>query len=524
MKQLYLTVAFIWLAMTVKSMPASPSPFVYTQPDGSTCTLLVAGDEHVHLYMTPTRRLVTFDTEGYAHFGERVEASTISHRLHAMRRSARQKTRHTIRRAPTTGTAKGLIILVDFSDRPFEDNKERIFREMNEEGYSENGATGSARDYFISQSMGMFTPVFDVVGPVTMEFPYRYYGSNRNDEEAKDNAPKEMIFNATKAAQAQGLIDIDSYDGDGDGYVDMVYVIYAGKGEADGGGPNTIWPHMSDIQSDAQFAFQTIEGKRLSLYACSAEKRGDGTFSGIGTFCHEYGHCLGLPDMYDTDYSGGFGLGDFDIMSGGGYNNKGNTPPAYSAFERYTLGWLELVELDTDQNVTLQPLTSSNTAYRISTDREEEFFTVENRQYQDWDLYLPSRGLMITHIYYDESVWQENKVNDDPEHPHVRIMAADNVWSRSTQNGDLYPGTFDNHEFSDTSTPSAVLWDGQLLHKSLSDIQLAGINVTFHFHTEPNGIAETTYNRRHPREVYITPDGIRWPGKPAWGAYKKVKK
>ena len=485
-------VIYCMAVCTTFAVPATPRPFTYTQPDGTTIRLRVMGDERAHVYLTEDDHLVTFDDLGFARVGEKGDGlSLLRQRMHRQRNGRQHDwgSAGEPRRATARGEVRGLIILVDFSDLTFRNTQESISRQMNESGYADNGATGSARDYFISQSFGQFNPAFDVVGPVTLEFPYRYYGSNRNDEAGKDNAATEMIFTAAQKAHEEGLIDIGNYDSDHDGYADMVYVIYAGKGEADGGGPNTIWPHMSNIQSDAKYAFQTIGGKHLALYACSAECRGDGTFSGIGTFCHEYGHCLGLPDLYDVDYSGGFGMGTFDIMSGGAYNNKGNTPPCYSAYERCTLGWMTYTELETDQDIVLPPINDSRVAYRISTSRPDEYFTVENRQYQGWDLYLPSRGLMITHIDFDEDIWEANEVNDDPEHPRVMLMAADNIWTRTTENGDLYPGTFDNHVFNDTSTPSSQLWDGSPLYKSLTDIHLSGTDVAFHFHTSPDGIA-----------------------------------
>lgn len=509
LRHLFLSILCATGMIHAGAMPAAPTPFVYTQPDGTTLTLRLLGDEHAHVYLMEDGREARFDEAGFVSAGECCDAATWQHRLARRRQQARLQAREQAqpRRVATTGQAKGLIVLVNFADLAFEDEALRIQRQMNETGYKENGATGSARDYFTDQSMGLFTPQFDVVGPVTLDFPYRYYGSNRNDDDAHDNAPKEMVFEAVKSAVSQGMAHLDDYDSDHDGYVDMVYVIYAGKGEADGGDPNTIWPHMSDMQGDAQWAFQSIDGKRLALYACSAEKRGDGTFSGIGTFCHEYGHCLGLPDLYDVDYSGGFGMGDFDIMSGGGYLNKGNTPPCYSAFERYSLGWLEYIDIESSGSIDLPPLPGSNIAYRLTSPHPNEYFTLENRQYDGWDLYLPGRGLMITHIDYDETIWEDNEVNDDPDHPHVRLMAADNTWSRTTENGDLYPGTFDNHTFSDSSTPAALLWDGSSLGKSLSHIQLSGMNVTFDVEVETDGIETITANEED--DVYYSIEGVR---------------
>ena len=502
--------ALLGLSVSAVAVPANPKPFVHIQPDGTPVVLTLAGDEHAHLYLDASGRAVEIAADGYARVVARDgRALLASRRASALKARTAETRRVPMRLSPsaTQGEVHGLIILVNFSDQKFQNTQSYIRDQMNVENYRNNGATGSARDYFVAQSSGAFRPVFDVVGPVDLDMPYRYYGGN--DASGHDRHPDVMIFSAVQQAVEAGL-DLNQYDRDGDGIVDMVYVIYAGLGEADRGDPNTIWPHMSNLQGSAQFAYQQIDGKRVGLYACSAELRGDNTFSGIGTFCHEYGHCLGLPDIYDVDYSGGYGMGNYDIMSHGSYLNNGNTPPNYSAFERYSVGWLTYDDVTTSCDVSLRPLAEANRAVRLSSlTNPNEYFVLENRQLVGWDAYLPARGLMITHIDYDEEVWNRNRVNDDPDHQRVMMMAADNVWNSSTQSGDLYPGLLGNTVFSDNSVPSSNLWDGSPLGKNVSEIAMTGDEVSFHVEVDLTGVRAVPSTNATVSTVRYNPLGQR---------------
>ena len=465
------TMSMVSLPLLMRAMPAHPQPFTYTQPDGQQYTLILIGDEHAHEYITTDSLLATIDSDGFVHVGQHV-TSDILHRKLA---TTRAKSRKIIHRQQSerhfNHPPRGLLILVGFSDLTFSNDAETFDMMMNQEGYNNPYGIGSARDYFASQSMGQYIPVFDVVGPVTISQPYSYYGHNLDNENKDDQHPEEMIYDAVAEVLEQGLVeDLSIYDHDEDGIVDMVYVIYAGKGENNGGSADTIWPHMWDFR-ETEHIDATLQGLHFGLYACSAELERNNTVCGIGTFCHEFGHCLGLPDLYDVDYSGGFGLGSLDVMSGGGYNGRGWCPPAYSAFERYSLGWLELEELVTDGTYQLEKINISNKAFSItSKENPSEYFIFENRQKHEWDIYLPAHGMMITHVDYDETAWMENTVNDDPDHPRVTIMPADGRLNSSSTSGDLYPGSAGNTEFSDNSNPQAATWDGTTLQRPVTDI------------------------------------------------------
>lgn len=141
------------------------------------------------------------------------------------------------------------------------------------------------------------------------------------------------------------------------------------------------------------------------------------------------------------------------------------------------------------RDYTLLSIEESNSALKLSSrNNPDEYFVLENRQQQGWDKYLPAHGLMITHIDYNEEDWVNNTVNDDPNHQHVMMMAADNLWNKTTQNGDLYPGLLDNREFTDTSVPSSKLWDGSNLAKTVTDITLNGNAVSMHIELNTDGI------------------------------------
>lgn len=211
----------------------------------------------------------------------------------------------------TTGTKKGLVILVQFSDKSFtnpanvltlgsgEKTIKALYTDMlNKEGYTDKktGAIGSVHDYFKDQSNGKFDLSFDVVGPITLSHSYSYYGEHTdNDNDA--NAPQ-MIIDACKAVKDS--VDFSRYDWDGDGEVEQVYVVYAGEGEATGGDANTVWPHKYNLSAVGKSL--SYNGVKIDTYACSnevirAEVNGKTRtyYMGIGTICHEFSHCLGLP-------------------------------------------------------------------------------------------------------------------------------------------------------------------------------------------------------------------------------------
>lgn len=365
---------------------------------------------------------------------------------------------------PHVGEQHGIVILMEFNDKGFttmENPKQYYTDAMNKEGFTaENGANGSARDFFIASSNGIFRPTFDVYGPVKIDYAQHDAGQGTYNTEIN-------MGTLVKAA-IEGLddvVDFAQYDHDGDGYVDNVYIYYAGNGAADSKDTNTIWPHAFDMRGWG-IDLKTNDGVRIGSYTCSNEV--DGTRSGnlptgIGTFVHEFGHCLGFADHYDTtDASANYTPGSWDTMAGGSYNNNANTPPLYSSFERYELGWLtpEDITHRTDALNELPNLGDSNKAYKVSVPgKDNEYFLLENRQQTGWDAYLPSSGMLIWHIDDDKTVWKDNEVNNNPTHQHVDIVEANGKPSAHQyyQSGVPFPGSNNvmEHKFKS--------WDDQVL-------------------------------------------------------------
>jgi len=311
---------------------------------------------------------------------------------------------------PAMTAKRGLIILVDFPDQQFSsDNPLGTWaRIVNEVGYHEGMAYGSVHDYYLEQSSGLFDLRFDVVGPVTMAQPVSYYGTN--DEYGDDLHADEMVKLACLAVASD--VCFADYDWDGDGEVEQVYVIYAGQGENNNTVKRSlIWAHEYRLSGWEGGEPLVIDSIAIDTYACSGELNSNYGLAGIGTICHEFAHCLGLPDLYNVS-TGVSTFQGWDLMDSGNYNGEGWYPCNLSAYERYFCGWLTLETLDVPCDVTgMAPLAKGGTAYRINGRTENNFWVLENRQQTGWDAHLPGHGLRVTAIDYDPDAWKNNTVN-----------------------------------------------------------------------------------------------------------------
>lgn len=359
---------------------------------------------------------------------------------------------------PMEGKKKGLVILVNFSDVQMQtpNPHDTFSRYMNEEGYKENGQYGSVRDYFLSQSYGKFDFSFDVVGPVTLPNPMSYYGRNVGGFDVR---PGEMVLDACLLIKDQ--VDFSTYDWNGDGEAEQIFVVYAGYAESNGASSNTIWPHQSYVQN-RDGSNLVVNGTRVGKYACSSELTGTSgkTLSGIGTMCHEFSHCFGIPDFYDIN-GVNWGMDVWSLMDYGCYNNNGNTPIGYTAYERMMCGWLDPIVLTDTMSVTDMPaLSDQPVAYALVNDANaDEYYLLENRQRKGWDSYMYGHGLMVVHVDYDLREWNYNTVNTKAQRKRMSIIPADNQLKRTVQDyaGDLFPGTNGVIQLTDTSTPAALL-------------------------------------------------------------------
>lgn len=477
--------------LSAHPIPAKPGLLNVRQADGTTVPVHLVGDERAHMYTTPDGYpLVSIDGLFYyaSLDGKTLGSSNIrfdgdatfeknlpiidkraafkavkAKRLQA--KAAQYPGLYTDAAFPLEGSPKALVILVEYADVKMTHHNalDYFSRMLNEPGFSDYGGTGSAVDFFKDNSDGKFTPVFDVVGPVTLARPREYYGGNSI---YGDRHPEEMVIEACQLLD--GEIDFTQYDTDGDGVIDNVFVFYAGQSEAAGGGDDCVWPHSSNI---AQLGDYFFDGKRLDYYACSNEWQ-EGRPDGVGTFIHEFSHVLGLPDLYATVESDAFTPGSWSTLDAGPYNNNGCTPPLYSAFERTALGWLSPVEITEACNATLLPLTSGMAGI-VKTSRTQEYFLLENRQQERWDRYIPGHGMLIWHVDFDGGVWATNTVNNDAAHQRVDLVEADGIASGTTRAGDSFPGA--------ASVYSHILraWSGNINTLPLSDITETDGVVTF---------------------------------------------
>ena len=515
---------FLFLALSAFGVPAKKGFRTIHQPDGTTLTVQMVGDEHFHYYTSSDGVMLKKDDDGFfkyaveengmikaseliaknpdqrsdtdKRFITNIDANELNTTLQRTRRSKVITRNASISKSaafPSTGEVHGLVLLVQFQDVKFTIDKplESFINHTNQENYSKDGASGSVRDYFMAQSAGKFTPKFDVYGPITVNSKMAVYG--KNDTNGDDADPTRMVKEACELAAKNFGVDFSKYDIDNDGTVDLVYVVFAGYGESQCDDPNTVWPHAWDIAGGGYYL--NLNGKNIRSYACSSELSGGSgkNMDGIGTFCHEFSHCLGLPDLYQTNYEyTNFGMGEWDIMDAGSYNNYSKTPAAYSAFEKASVGWLTLKELTVPQKITLPELHASDEAYVVYSDQNRnEYFIFENRQEAGWDTYLPASGLMITHIDYLQSAWDNNTVNDVAGHQRVSLIPADNelvIYDEENGTnyfnsllGDLYPGPKKNTSFTDTSKPAATLYSGGKLGKPITNITHVNKVVSFDF-------------------------------------------
>lgn len=438
---------------------------------------------------------------------------------------------------PHLGKQKIPVILVEFRDVPFTvaNPKETFNKYLNgkelfnktddpEMGYFNSkggfkGNYGSVGRYFADMSFGKFLPEFDVYGPVKLDNPLKFYGAGDSSQEKM----KELFTDACTAVDDE--VDFSKYDTNNDGNIDLVYIIYSGFSQSiSGNSTDCIHPKSGTLTLDKQF-----DGVSVNRYGVNNELNGTpesaetyGTMiNGIGLFCHEFSHCMGLPDLYP--YAGStaeqlinHNMDYWSLMDAGEYTNNGYRPTEYTAWERERFGWMEIETLDKATDIELTTLAEGGKAYRIVNDNDKtghEYYIVENVQKKGWNKSAMGSGMMVTHVDYDDYQFSLGgcKVNSTAKHPRMAIMAADgmfvpeyylgNTITESTDAtvkehnaplvakyggqvfspnlykaeaaGDLYPGTSGATELTDTSAPqNAWVYTGDVMGKPLTDITM----------------------------------------------------
>lgn len=486
--------AAVLVSLSALAVPPLPGFVSIPQPDGSVVEAKIIGDKDFHYYELLDGSYMVADlTDGFLKPASQENIKALIDADMIRRNEVASAPQNRIAPAairkdfPTTGVVKGLIVLAEFQDVKFQQSStpEYFKTKLNKEGYTGDETAGSALDYFMEQSKGQFTPQFDVVGPITLPHNRSDYGLNEN--------LVGLFSDAAKLADTECDVDFSEYDIDKDHYVDFFFVIFAGHGEAQGGPVECVWPAMKDVSYDISERF---DNKYLGVAACSCElKGGEGTdLDGVGTVCHEFSHILGLPDTYDSQGTGCYGMGHYDMMCYGPYNGEMRVPSGYTAMDKYTLGWIEPRILDApEKDVTLKPLSTDNDCiFIVNPDNANEYYTLENRQLKGFDSALPGHGLVISYVNYNRNIWKKNSPNTlISVYEHVAIVPADNSKMLNTKNslnyeeGDPFPGKNGVTSFTASTAPAAI-WQASGTVKP-ADISITNIResedgiITFDF-------------------------------------------
>ena len=553
LKQLSLIVCLMLCSLTTWAAKAESIPVQVRQADGSVITVILRGDEHINWYTTLDGVLLVQGADNNYYIGK-VEKSgnliatkQLAHEAQTRSQAERnliakqdkekffayvnkiaEESENTYENSPLTrgpiidsgyggvpyfphtGSPKVLVILAEFQDTTFtiQDTK-KVFTNylMNEEHftdsrYGQNLNYKGVRGYFKDCSYGQFTPIFDVVGPIKLPKAHDVYGAG--------NDRMDLLF-ADACAAVDDLVDFTKYDANNDGIVDLVYIIYAGHSANTSGNKDTnIWPKSGTIIISNKF-----DGKSIRRYGVSNELNGSDQTSknnkkinGIGLFCHEFSHTLGLPDIYAIDKKAknqdDQGMEFWDLMDGGTEVRNGRVPASYLAWEREVMGWMKIDELKNDSSIkNLKSIDNGGKAYKIVNPNDSnEYIVLQSIQkgpwYQGWRDGTYGKGLLAYRVSYPF-----NKVNvfDFPNNekgkPRVipipadgKILAAANAGGSITKftqqlNGDLYPYNGIN------KIDKFKMYDGTILKWSIFDIieNDAERHVSFKFiNNEPTAI------------------------------------
>lgn len=503
--------AFAVAALTVASgyaVPAKRLKKTVVQPDGSTVTVTLTGDEWYHSYVTSDGLVVDFTPDGYVVYADAADdnsvfvhevaersaeelsflASKSTSLNYAAKRNAsakviaRKAQKKSVKaplrvsqgkvsieqeesQVPHKGKANVPILLVNYKDYKFKDSDpNKVFTDFFLEGDK------SAKKYFTDASNGQYDPEFYIYGPYNLSQNRKYYGGT--DRYGTDERPGEMVKEAIQLADSE--VDFSIFDNDGDGACDVVIVLYAGVGQASSGVTQSVWPCQWDLTSSGAGDFM-VDGVMMSKFAVFNELNGEDytKIDGVGTFCHEFSHCLGLPDFYDTDAGGHFGMGWWSLLDTGCYNDDGYTPIGYSAYEKAFMGWIELEAGQANTYYSLPVLNDPNSTEQkavILTNRSDvnEYFIFENRAKTGWDKYIEDQGMLITHVTYSASAWANNTVNNY-NLQRMTFVPADNKMSETSYSSDLWPKSYAT-EFTNTSKPAARTNTGSYLSQPVTEI------------------------------------------------------
>lgn len=532
MKKYTLLLLLLLAAVAASAAPARRVSTKVMQSDGTELTVVLTGDEAMHFYTTLDGKPLIKEINGdfsyatYSNEGKFVSTRCLAHdkgsrtivekaiieaidyegmgiMIDDAANARAAKFRTAARKAGSqiapVGDVNIAVVLVQFQDVKFTYTKEDISNLLNTEGYKLDNpfaeSVGSARDYFLAQSDGKFRPNFLVTDIVTLDYDMEYYGGNNSDGD--DKKASYAVREGIKKADA--TFDFSVCDNNGDGEVEFVYCIYAGYSESYGASENTIWPHQWTLS--AQAGSITADRVKCDTYACSGELVYSEKYepeigkvlAGIGLICHEFSHCLGLHDIYDTTYkSGNWCMDYWDVMDQGNYAAEGYVPVGYSAYQRDFCGWRKLEVIDEKGDYSMLPLTQGGVAYKVVNDANpDEYYILENRKQESWDTYLFNSGMLVVHVDYQKSAWDNNTINTIKGHPRYTIIPADNDLALygevsasefvASLKGDVWPGTSGNTELTNTSIPAAKVYKGGYMNKPIRNIKYENDVISFNF-------------------------------------------
>ena len=524
---------------TAEGSPAFPGLINFEQPDGSKVQICLRGDEKVHWAETEDGYSLVYDEAGYLCYAMRtasgammasgLRATEISERpveVRMMLQTTPKKLRYSHQqvadylavwnqvanidpkggsRKALTGQKKALVVLFQTPDCHLTYRKSEFLALFNRENYTEHSAHGSVYDYYYNASNGQFSLHVDVIGPVMADNNMAYYGS--------DNSEGSYSFATEIANKIEGLADFADYDNDGDGVVDGMHIIFAGHGEEAGAGADRIWSHQWYVWNAP-----TYNGITFGRYSCSPELSGNfGTsITRIGVICHELGHVFGAPDYYDTDYEGSGGeyngLGKWDIMSGGSWNDNGRTPARHGAYTAANIyQWTTATELTDPQAVRISEASQRHDVYRINTSTSGDYFLLENRQKKGFDTYLPGHGLIVYHVHSNA---HGASVSNSTHPQQLYVMDASNgtqapnstpdSYGSTNSSGAPFPGTQHKDSLTDNSTPWLRPWSGAANNTPLWNIQECPSDSAIFFYFKQVSPVTPTYLEAHYTSEYTT--------------------
>lgn len=583
----------LFAAMTAGAVKMKPGINIIKQADGTTITVRAYGDEDLSYFLASDGTLLYQEGTNFYIAGVKADGTLYSTGVLAHEPSMRtikeisaikaqnakafynsmetQAKANKVRREPMTpdnsllpslGKHKIPVILVEFSDVEFSvENPKATFDKylngkelFNKETDPEMGQNyASVAKYFKDMSFGKFEPEFEVYGPVNLGKPLATYGAGYSSQE-------KMGLLLTDACTAvDNEVDFTQYDSNDDGNIDLIYIIYAGFSQSIAGNSTDCIHPKSGYLSLAK-SFDGMDVKRYGvnneLNGTPADQADGPIINGIGLFCHEFSHCMGLPDLYPK--SGSIAeacinqnMDYWSLMDAGEYTGNGYRPTAYTAWERERLGWMEIGTLTGPSNVELKSLDEGGAAFRIYNDKDEtghEYYIVENVQNNGWNKKLFGNGLMVTHVDYLSSQFSLGgcKVNNTEGHPRMQVMAADGMFVpeyflgstiedsyitflkehnadlvakyggqvftiedyKAEAAGDLFPGTSNATSLTDDSQPmKAWTYNGETMGKPITDItndtEKGIVSFKFMGGGEPvDGINEVTVNKTTDSRVY----------------------